>query len=553
MTTLYKFKAYYTDSGVGAVQDPAPTCTVINMADDSKLADAQATTASTNMPGLYSYEYSGNDGLDCVAWFKTTDTGCDVKELASYVSEKITTNLNADVAGVEAKVDTVDTILDDIHGTDLPAVKSDTAAILADTGTDGVKIASGELSTVATASSITALDGKIDTIDNFLDTEVADILADTNELQAELADGGRTDLLIDAIKAKTDTIAAAPTAASVADAVWDEAIADHTSVGSFGAKNQKVVPSETINDYKADVSGLATAAALDAVDNYIDTEVAAIKAKTDLIPATPAQAGEYTAAIAAIPTSPLLAANYTAPDNASIGAIKTKTDQLVFTIPNQVDASATVDTSALATAANLAVVDANVDEIKAITDQMVFTVANKIDASATVDPTGIATSEELEIIGEKVDDVLDKLNVSSVEFVTAVVGSTITIMRGDTLSASLLNLGSMASYVSLDFTVKASAYQSDDDAVIRVRKNASGLTDGLVRLNGAAHTTGTDGSITITDAPTGDITIMLKAGVTDDLVPGTYVYDIQLIEAAEVSTLTSGVLNVTADVTRLVA
>jgi hypothetical protein len=128
MTTVYKFKAYYTDAGVGAVQDPAPTCTVINMADDSKLADAQATTASTNMPGLYSYEYSGNDGLDCVAWFKTTDTGCDVKELASYVSEKITTNLNADVAGVETKVDTIDTNVD---------------SILADTGTDGVLVSSG--------------------------------------------------------------------------------------------------------------------------------------------------------------------------------------------------------------------------------------------------------------------------------------------------------------------------------------------------------------------------------------------------------------------------
>jgi hypothetical protein len=74
-----------------------------------------------------------------------------------------------------------------------------------------------------------------------------------------------------------------------------------------------------------------------------------------------------------------------------------------------------------------------------------------------------------------------------------------------------------------------------------------------VRLNGAAYTTGTDGSITITDAPTGDITIMLKAAVTDDLVPGSYVYDIQLIEAAGVTTLTTGGLVVTADVTRLVA
>jgi len=115
MTTVYKFKAYFTDAGVGTVQDPAPTCTVINMADDSKLANAQATTASANMPGLYSYEYSGADGLDVVAFFATTDTGCDVKQLASYVSEKITTNLNADVAGVETKIDTIDDFVDDLE------------------------------------------------------------------------------------------------------------------------------------------------------------------------------------------------------------------------------------------------------------------------------------------------------------------------------------------------------------------------------------------------------------------------------------------------------
>ena len=264
--------------------------------------------------------------------------------------------------------------------------------------------------------------------------------------------------------------------------------------------------SDAAATYKADVSGLAPA-------NEYDAKLSAIQADLD----NPAQYRADVSGLAtqesvnAIPTTPLLAANYTAPDNAGIGAIKTKTDQLTFTT------------------------------------------LNKVDASATIDPTGIATSEELEIIGEKVDNVLDKLNVSSVEFVTSVVGSTITILRGDTLTASLLNLGSMESYVSLDFTVKASMHQSDDDAVIRIRKNASGLTDGLLRLNGAAHTTGTDGSITINDAPTGDITIMLKAGVTDDLVPGTYVYDIQLIEAGEVSTLTTGSLIVSADVTRLVA
>lgn len=147
----------------------------------------------------------------------------------------------------------------------------------------------------------------------------------------------------------------------------------------------------------------------------------------------------------------------------------------------------------------------------------------------------------------------DLLDASAITVVSAVSGSTITIQRGDTLSASIANVGSLENYVSLDFTVKRSTYESDDAAIIRIRKNASGTGDGLLRLNGAAHTTGTDGSITIDDAQTGDITIALEASVTDDLIPGSYVYDIQLIEAAKVSTLTSGMLVVSADVTRLVA
>lgn len=61
-----------------------------------------------------------------------------------------------------------------------------------------------------------------------------------------------------------------PTKEEIADAVWDEAIADHTASGTFGAKNQKVVPSESVNDYKADVSSLA-----------LETTAQAIKTQTD--------------------------------------------------------------------------------------------------------------------------------------------------------------------------------------------------------------------------------------------------------------------------------
>jgi len=47
---------------------------------------------------------------------------------------------------------------------------------------------------------------KLTTIDDFLDTEIAAILADTNELQVDWVNGGRLDLLLDAVKAKTDSL-----------------------------------------------------------------------------------------------------------------------------------------------------------------------------------------------------------------------------------------------------------------------------------------------------------------------------------------------------------
>ncbi len=53
--------------------------------------------------------------------------------------------------------------------------------------------------------------------------------------------------------------------APVAEAVWNEEIADHVAGGSFGVKNQKVVPSETVSDYKADIAALALEATLTAM------------------------------------------------------------------------------------------------------------------------------------------------------------------------------------------------------------------------------------------------------------------------------------------------
>ncbi len=104
--------------------------------------------------------------------------------------------------------------------------------------------------TVSSRASQTSLD----TVDDFLDTEIAAILTDTNELQTDWVNGGRLDLLIDAIKAKTDNLPTDPADAS-------------DIASSFTSLNTKV----------------------DTIDDFLDTEVAAIKAVTDLLTAAHAE------------------------------------------------------------------------------------------------------------------------------------------------------------------------------------------------------------------------------------------------------------------------
>ncbi len=132
------------------------------------------------------------------------------------------------IADIHTDIGTLQTMLTDIHGTDLPAVKSETAAIKAKTDNlpaSPAAVGSAMVLTAAyDAAKTAATQASVDTIDNFLDTEIAAILADTNELQTDLVNGGRLDLLIDAIKAKTDNLPAAPandtTIHSDLDAIW---------------------------------------------------------------------------------------------------------------------------------------------------------------------------------------------------------------------------------------------------------------------------------------------------------------------------------------------
>lgn len=139
---------------------------------------------------------------------------------------------------------------------------------------------------------------------------------------------------------------------------------------------------------------------------------------------------------------------------------------------------------------------------------------------------------------------------TSITIASQVVGSTITVPRGDTLSAALTDIGDLTNYSKLWFTVKDDESDTDATSLIQIEKTA-----GLLYINGTAASVSANGSITINDEPTGDVTIILAAVELAKLSPGQYRYDIQILRSTgiAVSTLTNGTFIISADYTRAVA
>ena len=116
------------------------------------------------------------------------------------------------------------------------------------------------------------------------------------------------------------------------------------------------------------------------------------------------------------------------------------------------------------------------------------------------------------------------------------------------MSASLTDVGALTGYSKVYFTVKRDTADADTSAIIQIEKTA-----GLKYINGAAGTPA-NGTLTIDDEATGDITVALDEVETAKLDPGVYSYDVQIVRSAgTVSTLTAGTFEVAADVTRATA
>lgn len=251
-----------------------------------------------------------------------------------------------------------------------------------------------------------------------VDTVVDSILVDTNELQTDWVDGGRLDLIldarasqtsvntvdtvVDAIKVTTDKLDSTleldggpyrfttnaleqgPTgggasAASIADAVWDEARSGHTTAGTYGegilisvgtGNGQLAITSGAVNADLTKVNTVSIAGdaigdnfktffnnsdnsstlEMDLVESYnsalssLASEVALVKAKTNNLPASPAAVGSaMTLADGAI-TAPKIGAD-------------------AFTASKFHSDVTTEFQTGLSTAANLATVDGILDNI----------------------------------------------------------------------------------------------------------------------------------------------------------------------------------------------
>jgi hypothetical protein len=159
----------------------------------------------------------------------------------------------------------------------------------------GVRAAIG-LASANLDTQLSAIDDLVDTEVAAIKTDTAAILIDTNELQTDWVNGGRLDLILDTAAAGSLDAAGVRAAVGLASANLDTQLADLPTnaelTTALGTADDAVLAAVAASDAK-----------LDTIDNFLDTEVAAILAAVDT----------------------------------ETAAIKAKTDSLTFTVAAELD------------------------------------------------------------------------------------------------------------------------------------------------------------------------------------------------------------------------
>jgi hypothetical protein len=190
--------------------------------------------------------------------------------------------LQAEHDVTQGKVDAVDDFVD----TEVAAIKTVVDAIKL--STDNLPSDPADASVIA--GLISGLDTKLDTIDNFVDTEVAAIKTVTDKVDTALVlDGAVYQFTANALEL-APTGGSAPTAADIADAVWEEGLTDHSgtagsvaealaAAGSAGDPWATALPGayssgsagKIIGDnLNATISSRASQTSVDTIDGIVD-------------------------------------------------------------------------------------------------------------------------------------------------------------------------------------------------------------------------------------------------------------------------------------------
>ena len=241
-------------------------------------------------------------------------------------------------------------------------------------------------------------------------------------------------------------------------------------------------------------------------------------------------------------------------DAAATASALTTLDGKVDTIDNFIDTEIAAIITHLTdikgagwTTETLAALDALIDGIKAKTDQLTFTTPNKVDATADV----VLSPEAIEGMATAIRDGLPEdiwsssirtLTQSPAEIVATVLGADITQIRGDSWAVQLtgVELGSIQ-----QLAIKHSAKQSDSAALLFVDS-----VNGLTVLNGVAQ----DGEDSSKASLTYDgtiLTLTVDASITAQLPAGSLQYGVQSISNnGIVSEPYGGTFRVLADIVR---
>jgi hypothetical protein len=189
------------------------------------------------------------DAIDTVVDAILVDTGTTIPATIATVDTVVDAILVDTGTTIPATIATIDDFLD----TEVAAILADTNELQADWVNGGrldvlldsvitkVDVVDGIVDAILVDTG-TTIPATITTIDNFLDTEVAAILADTNELQADWVNGGRLDLLIDSIISKVDVV----------DGIVDSILVDTAEIGAAGAGLTAVWTTAATESYAAD-------------------------------------------------------------------------------------------------------------------------------------------------------------------------------------------------------------------------------------------------------------------------------------------------------------